>query len=139
MDSFYLEILSPERTFYEGECISLTVPISDGVLGIMAHHTPLSAAIEDGEITFTKPNGQRVVCAVTLGMIDVSEKMVQLLCEQAVSPDEIDEQAERRAAEEAALALKHKQSKKDYMMWQLSLNKAVNRLKIKDKESKINM
>ena len=43
--AFHLEILSPERTFYNGDCVSLMVPISDGMLGIMAGHTPLTAAI----------------------------------------------------------------------------------------------
>ena len=53
MKSFHLEILSPERNFYTGECISLVVPISDGMLGIMAGRTPLTAAISDGEVIFT--------------------------------------------------------------------------------------
>ena len=47
--AFHLEILSPERTFYNGDCVTLMVPISDGMLGIMAGHTPLTAAIVDGE------------------------------------------------------------------------------------------
>ncbi len=139
MDTFYLEILSPERTFYEGDCISLSVPISDGSIGIMAHHTPLSAAITDGELTFTKPDGEKIVCAVMLGMVDVTDNKVLVLCESALLPEEIDEEAERRAAAEAALALKHQQSRKEYLMWQLSFNEAVTRLKIKAKSSKINL
>ena len=42
---FHLEILSPERRFYTGPCLSLVVPISDGMLGIMAGRAPLTAAI----------------------------------------------------------------------------------------------
>ena len=42
---FQLEILTPERAFYRGECISVIVPVSDGMLGIMANHTPMTAAI----------------------------------------------------------------------------------------------
>ena len=72
MKSFHLEILSPERNFYTGECISLVVPISDGMLGIMAGRTPLTAAISDGEVIFTLPDGTRRVCAVADGMVDVS-------------------------------------------------------------------
>ena len=53
MTTFHLEILSPERTFYNGDCISLVVPISDGMLGVQANHTPLTAAISDGEAVFT--------------------------------------------------------------------------------------
>ena len=54
---FQLEILTPERAFYRGECISVIVPVSDGMLGIMANHTPMTAAITDGEVVFTLPDG----------------------------------------------------------------------------------
>ena len=69
---FQLEILTPERAFYRGECISVIVPVSDGMLGIMANHTPMTAAITDGEVVFTLPDGSKIPCAVTQGMIDVS-------------------------------------------------------------------
>ncbi|MEE1186907.1 MAG: ATP synthase F1 subunit epsilon [Acutalibacteraceae bacterium] len=138
MNTFYLEILSPERTFYEGECVSLTLPISDGVIGIMANHTPLTAAVEDGEVTFTLPDGEKRVCAVMCGMINVSKNKTQILCESVISPEEIDEQKEKHDADEAAFEMKKHQSKKDYMMWQISLNKATHRLKIKEKEYKLN-
>ena len=55
---FQLEILTPERAFYRGECISVIVPVSDGMLGIMANHTPMTAAITDGEVVFTLPRQQ---------------------------------------------------------------------------------
>ena len=38
-------------------------------------------------------------------MVDVSEKRVQLLCESALRPDEINEEAERRQAKEAWLEI----------------------------------
>ena len=56
---FQLEILTPERAFYRGECISVIVPVSDGMLGIMANHTPMTAAITDGEVVFTQQNSLR--------------------------------------------------------------------------------
>ncbi len=135
MDSFHLEILSPEREFYNGDCLSLTLPISDGMIGIMAHHSPLTAAIPDGELGFRIPSGEQITCAVTRGMVDVGDNRVVVLCESALYPDEIDEQAERRAADEAERQLKAMQSEKDYKLWQLSFNQAVNRLKIKKKKN----
>ncbi len=138
MDVFYLEILSPERTFYEGECRLLTVPIADGMIGIMAHHTPLTTAIMDGEIHFETPDGERVVCAVTRGMAAVADNRVQVLCESALYLDEIDEERERRQVELAQQEMKRKQSEKDYKLWQLSFNQAMNRLKVKKKDHTVN-
>ncbi len=139
MDTFFLEILSPERTFYEGECLSLTIPISDGMIGIMAHHTPLTAALSDGKVTFTKPDGEKIICAVTHGMADVTDNRVSVMCESVLYPHEIDEDIERKNLEEAKLKLSTKQSEKEYMLWQLSVSKALSRLKIKNKDSNINL
>ena len=49
MDTFHLEILSPETPFYKGDCLSLVLPISDGMIGIMAHHPAMTAVIGDEE------------------------------------------------------------------------------------------
>ena len=128
MKSFHLEILSPERNFYTGECVSLIVPISDGMLGIMAGRTPLTAAISDGEVT-------RRVCAVADGMVDVSGGAARILCESALAPEEIDAEQERQAMEEARLALSERMAYRDYMLTQLAFARAFNNLRVKRRSS----
>lgn len=131
MRSFHLEILSPQRPFYIGECVSLVVPISDGMIGIMASHSPMTAAINGGEIAFTTPDGGRRICAVGSGMVDVSSEDVKVLCESAAAPEEIDEEEELRRADEAKLEMQKKQSKRDYTLSQIAFSKAVNNLRVK--------
>lgn len=137
MTDFELEILSPERVFYRGRCSSLIIPVDDGMMGIMANHTPFSAAIFDGEVRFTKPDGETVICSVTRGLVDMENNRLQLLCESALRPDEIDEQAEIRAAEEAKQELEKKQSEHDFALWQMTFQHAMNNLKIKNKSTNI--
>ncbi len=139
MNTFYLEVLSPDRAFYRGECVSLVMPIGDGMMGVMAGHTPLTASISDGEVKFTKPDGETIICAVMQGMVDVTDNHVRLLCESALAPDEIDADAERRAAEEAMLAMQRKQSQREFALWQLSFQKAVTNLRVKNKGSGVNL
>ena len=127
---FHLDILSPERRFYVGDCLSLVVPISDGMLGIQYGRAPLTAAIPDGEVLFTLPDGTRRVCAVADGMVDVSGD-VRILCESALAPEEIDAEAERQALEEARLALAERMAYKDYMLSQLAFARAFNNLRVK--------
>lgn len=139
MKTFHLEILSPERAFFTGECVSLTVPLHDGMYGIMADHVPLTAAIIPGELSFTTPDGARSVCAVSQGMIDVEGGVVKVLCESALAPDEIDEERERLAAESAAEDMKGRQSYKEYMLSQVTFAHAVNNLRVKKHDAaKIN-
>ena len=135
MTPFILEILTPERPFYIGECVSLMVPISDGMLGIMANHSPLTVAIRDGELTFKLPDGSTRICAVTRGMLDISHSDVRILCESALAPEEIDEAAERRAMQEAQLAMQEKLGRKDYMLSQMAFARAFNNLKVKQKSA----
>ena len=131
MNTFLLEILTPEKPFYRGDCVSLVFPTGDGMLGIMAHRAPLTAAIHNGAVFFTLPDGSRNVCAVERGMITFSENRARILCESAVAPDEIDEEAERRALAEAEAALREQKSKEEYALYQMTLAKSFNRLRVK--------
>ena len=131
MTPFHLEILTPERAFFVGDCVSLMIPVSDGMLGIMAGHSPITAAIHDGCVNFTLENGDKKYCAVSRGILNVDKTGARLLCDYAVSPENIDEESERLEIEEATLALREKQSHVDYVTSQLTLAKALNNLKIK--------
>ena len=135
MKSFHLEILTPERVFYKGECTSLTVPISDGMIGILAGREPVTASVRVGDANYVTPDGRRVVFSVSDGMLDVSDTGVTMICDSALLPEEIDEEAARIEAELARAELSKKQSKRDYMMSRLMLSNAVNNLKVKQKTS----
>ncbi len=135
MSNFQLEILTPERVFYRGECSSLVVPITDGMLGIMANREPITASVTCGEAHYIAPNGEQVVFSVSGGMIDVEGNTVKLLCDSALLPEEIDADSERQKAAQARSKLSKKQSKRDYLLTQLLLSDAVNNLKIKQKTS----
>ena len=52
MDTFQVHILAADRTFYEGPCVSLTVPTNDGERGILAHHSSMIAAIQPGTLRY---------------------------------------------------------------------------------------
>ena len=97
MTPFSLDILTPEKPFFKGECVSLVIPTSDGMMGILANHSPLTAAVHDGKIVFTLPDGTLRVCAVTRGMVNVASKRVRVLCESAIDPADIDVEQERLA------------------------------------------
>lgn len=135
MASFHLEILTPERVFYRGECISLIVPITDGMLGIMAHREPITASITYGEAYYTKPDGEKILFSVSGGMVDVINNTVTLLCSSALLPEEIDEEKERQEAEKARSELTHEQGRRDYLLSRVMLANAINNLKVKQKQS----
>ena len=85
----------------------------------------------DGQLSFTKPDGETVVCAVTRGMLDISGGNATALCGEIILPDEIDEEREMRFVEKASERLKRRQSHNDYLMSKLSLADAMSNLEVK--------
>lgn len=53
MKPFSLRVLAADRPVFEGECVSLVIPVEDGQYGILAHHSDFVSAIVPGELDLT--------------------------------------------------------------------------------------
>ena len=73
MDTFQVHILAADRTLYEGPCVSLTIPASDGERGILAHHAGMMAAIVPGTLRYQPPEQEARTAAISLGMVKVEK------------------------------------------------------------------
>ena len=133
MNSFSLHILAAERNFYEGKCTSLVVPITDGSYGIMANHKNMVAAIVPGIMEYLPSEGERVAVCVSQGILIVADNDVKVLVDTVETPEEIDENRARAAAEQAKEAMLQKQSIQEYKSAQLRIAREMNRLKLKNR------
>ena len=131
MNTFTLVILAAERTFYEGDSVSLVIPTTQGQYGIQAMHSNMIAAIVPGTLKFTTPDGEVTVAAVSEGLVKVENNHVLLLVDTAERPEEIDENRARRAAEQAKEAILQKRSIQDYQAAQAKMARAISRLRVK--------
>ena len=131
MDTFQVHILAADRTLYEGPCVSLTVPASDGERGILAHHSVMTAAIVPGTIRWQPPGQAVQLAAVSPGMVKVEHNEVLVLVDAAERPEEIDTARARRKADEAREALLQKKSRQEHQLAQAALARALNRLRVK--------
>ena len=131
MDTFQVHILAADRTLYEGPCVSLTIPASDGERGILAHHSSMMAAVVPGMLRFQPPGEEVQRAAVSPGMVKVENNDVLVLVDSAERPEEIDEARARREADQAREALLQKKSRQEYQLAQGSLARALNRLRVK--------
>ena len=138
MDTFQVHILAADRTFYEGPCVSLTVPTSDGERGILAHHENMMAAIQPGVLRWQVPEQETQLAAVSPGMVKVEHNDVLVLVDSAERPEEIDEARARREADEAREALLQQKSRQEHQLAQSTLARALNRLRIKSHSGMIN-
>ncbi|MBD5162566.1 MAG: ATP synthase F1 subunit epsilon [Oscillibacter sp.] len=133
MESFQVHILAADKNFYEGPCVSLTIPTSDGELGILAHHSPMIAAIQPGTLRYRVPGQPPRLAAVSPGMVKVENNDVLVLVDSAERPEEIDAARARREADEAREALLQKRSRQEHQIAQATLARALNRLRVKAK------
>ena len=131
METFQVHILAADRTFYEGPCVSLTIPASDGELGIWAHHSSMIAAVRPGTLRYRVPDQPVRLAAVSPGMVKVENNDVLVLVDSAEHPEEIDAARAQREADQAREALLQKKSRQEYQIAQATLARALNRLRVK--------
>ena len=131
METFRVHILAADRTFYEGPCVSLTIPTSDGERGILAHHSSMIAAVRPGTLRYQIPGEPVRLAAVSPGMVKVEHNDVLVLVDAAERPEEIDAVRAQREADEAREALLQKKSRQEHQVAQATLARALNRLRVK--------
>ena len=51
-NTFYLEIITPDRQFYTGPATNLTMPALDGEYGVQPGHEPVVTALRPGTVRF---------------------------------------------------------------------------------------
>jgi F-type H+-transporting ATPase subunit epsilon len=96
----FCRVITPEEVIYDGETNLVIVRIADGDLGVLVDHSPLVSTVEVGEVRI-KEGDDQLVYATSDGFFKVSENLVQVLVEEAVSVEEIDIDAAETRVEEA--------------------------------------
>ncbi len=81
---FHLHICSMAGDFYNGECVSLTLPLSDGILGVMARRSPFAAAVVPGLLRYCPPEGEAVEVDVGAGIARFENNDALVLLDSAV-------------------------------------------------------
>ena len=130
MEPFQVHILAADKTLYEGPCVSLTIPTSDGELGIWAHHAAMIAAVQPGTLRYQLPEEEPRIAAISPGMVKVEKNVVLVLVDSIERPEEIDAARARREADQAREIILQKKSRQEYQIAQGNLARALNRLRI---------
>ncbi len=138
MREFDLHIIEADNDFYNGKCVSLVVPTTEGMYGIQAMHENLVAAITIGVIKYTLPDGTRCHAAVSNGLLKVENNEVLILVESAEDALEIDDQRARSEEELAKDILAGRSDRINLRAAKGMLARAANRLKIHKRYGKYN-
>ena len=130
--SFTCNIVTQERTVFSGEVKSVSLPGTEGRMGILPNHSPLLTTLGFGEVMLRTPAGEEQYFAIGGGYAEVQPDKVIVLADSAEQAQEIDiERAERaRAAAEKAMTSVEKGDPDAYAQIQASLMRAQIRVDV---------
>ena len=84
-----LKVLTPEGSILEGDVSEVTLPGSEGELGVLPAHAALLTKIIPGALAYRAPEGQGTI-AVGRGVAEIRDDRVIVLVERAVPAEAID-------------------------------------------------
>ena len=127
---YTLEVITPERIFFMGEVQSVIVPTIDGYMSIQKMHEPVVAALQIGEMKLQMEDGEWKSCITSSGFVEVRPDETIIFSQTVEWPDEIDLRRAQEAKERAEERLRQKKSYQEYMQNQISLARAMVRLRV---------
>ncbi len=98
----HCEIVSQDRSVYDGEADMVLLPGASGEMGILPNHAPVLSVLQFGVIR-VRSKGEEQYFTVAGGVAEVQPDQVTVLADAAENVEEIDTQraeAARRRAEE---------------------------------------
>jgi F-type H+-transporting ATPase subunit epsilon len=122
METFELEIVTPERLVVKDVAREIQIPGKNGYMGILAGHAPLISELAVGEITYRDGTAglHRLACA--WGFAEVLPNKVTILAETAERAEQIDAERAKESRDRAEHLLKSTEPGVDY-------DRALNALK----------
>jgi F-type H+-transporting ATPase subunit epsilon len=127
---FPLSVLTPERTFFNGEAVSITVETIDGQIGVLADHVPMVTALTMGTLVIRQEN-QILVAFHSEGFMEVTARGAEIFCQVCEWPDEIDIDRAAEAQRRAEERLSHASDTSTMAHSAAALKRAIKRIKVK--------
>ncbi len=126
-EMFKLEIVTPERVFYEGDASMVELSTTEGDIGVYANHIPMTAIVAPGVLKIHEAAGVKRA-ALHTGFIEVLPEMITIMAEVVEWPDEIDVKRAEDARVRAERRLKDNKAECDTLRAKLALRRALTRL-----------
>lgn len=128
MKEFHCQVVSCDKVFFDGPCVSVVIPGFDGELAFLANHAPCVAALTDGTIRIRTPEDKTVLGVCSTGMLRFRKNTAIILVDTVERPEDIDVVRAREAKERAEEDMREAQSLVEYKASQAALARALHRL-----------
>lgn len=126
--NFDLEIITPDRVFYQGQASMIEFNTTEGEIGVYKDHIPLTVIIKPGVLTITSEEDKKTA-ALHSGFATIMQDKVTILAEVIEWGDEIDVARAEAARQRAEERLKSNQETIDRARAEAALLRALARIK----------
>lgn len=127
--SFNLRIITPDRVFYEGEAEMVEFNTTEGQVGVLPGHIPLTVIIKPGILHIHEAEGEKTA-ALHAGFAEILPEGITILAEIIEWPDEIDEGRAEAARERAEERLRSRTPETDVARAETALQRAIARIQV---------
>lgn len=129
---FLLQVVSPDRVFYEGSVSMVELVTSEGEIGVLAGHIPMTNILKPGILHIVAADGERYT-AVHEGFIEILPDRMTVLSEGAEWPEEIDINRANEAKIRAERRLSEHSEGMDIARAELALKRALTRIELAER------
>ena len=131
MNSFMLEIVTPDGLVFSGKAESLMARCADGDVEIMKGHADLFSSLGTGMVRL-KADGKTRYASASGGFLSVTKGAVKLVATTFEFSEDIDKQRAERAKEKAERLKAEAKDKASLRIAEAKLLRALNRLNVKN-------
>jgi len=101
METFTLEILTPNGEIYNGRAVSVVLPGEEGEFGVLAKHASMTTLLTSGVVDVEKEDKSVEAIVINWGVVQVDEEKVIILVEGAAAIRGANESEIAKALEDA--------------------------------------
>ena len=130
MSTFMLQIITPEKVFFEGEVQRVIVRTTEGDVGILAKHEKYVAALPSGPVRITLENGKERLSALSGGAVKVSPSQTAILANAVEWAEDIDVDWAKRSEQDALRRKENSKDQQELQYAEMKLKRALNRLRV---------
>ncbi len=128
-----LQVVSQERKLLDTEVESVTAPTTEGEITILARHIALFTTLDTGELRYVE-NGVTHELVVSPGFLTMSpQNEVTVMVDSAVLAREISVQKAEEAITAAQETMKYSEDRRELIMAEASLRRAMLEIKVAQK------
>lgn len=131
MEKMRLQIITPKRVFFDGECTMLEYNTTEGYVGVLPRHVAMTQVVAPGKLAVYEEGKEKpLVAALHSGIVKIMPDLVTILAEVIEEKSEIDLERAKQAKERALKRQAEKDDSIDHERLLFSLKRAEARIAV---------